>query len=85
MAPRLGDSIYTMFGSWTRPSDTWNRHAIDFKMIADFVRPEHTLVLELSPGRLLKSFASRDYILGVGLKHRFCWSAENVDYSVAID
>ena len=39
---------------------------IDFKMIADFIRPEHTLVLELSPRLTTEEvLASRDYILGV--------------------
>jgi len=35
-------------------------------MIADFVRPEHTLVLELSPLLTTEEvLASRDYIAGV--------------------
>jgi hypothetical protein len=35
-------------------------------MIAEFVRPEHTLVLELSPKLTTEEvIASRDYILGV--------------------
>ena len=39
---------------------------IDFKMIARQVRPEHTLVLELSPGLSADQvLASRDYILNV--------------------
>lgn len=39
---------------------------IDFKMIAEFVRPEHTLVLELSPRLTTEQvLASRDYIGGV--------------------
>jgi sugar phosphate isomerase/epimerase len=39
---------------------------IDFKMIAEFVRPEHTLVLELSPRLTTEEvLASRDYIGGV--------------------
>lgn len=39
---------------------------IDFKMVAEFVRPHHTLVLELSP-RLTSEqvLASRDYIASV--------------------
>jgi sugar phosphate isomerase/epimerase len=36
---------------------------IDFKMISEFVRPEHTLVLELSPKLTVDQvIASRDYI-----------------------
>jgi sugar phosphate isomerase/epimerase len=36
---------------------------IDFKMIAEFVRPEHTLVLELSPRLTTEQvLASRAYI-----------------------
>ncbi len=39
---------------------------IDFKMIAEFVRPEHTLVLELSPSLSVEEvLASRDYIAKV--------------------
>ncbi len=39
---------------------------IDFKMIAEFVRPEHTLVLELSPRLTTEEvLASRAYIGGV--------------------
>lgn len=39
---------------------------IDFKMIAEFVRPEHTLVLELSPRLTAEEvLASRAYIGGV--------------------
>ncbi len=39
---------------------------IDFKMIAEFVRPEHTLVLELSPRLTTEEvLASRDYIGGI--------------------
>lgn len=37
---------------------------VDFKMISEFVRPEHTLVLELSPRLTTEEvIASRDYIL----------------------
>jgi len=37
---------------------------IDFKMISEFVRPEHTLVLELSPRLTVEQvLQSRDYIL----------------------
>ena len=37
---------------------------IDFKMIAEFIRPEHTLVLELSPRLTAEEvLASRDYII----------------------
>ena len=43
---------------------------VDFKMIAEFVRPEHTLALELSPRLTTEEvLASRDYIgsvLGAG-------------------
>ena len=36
---------------------------IDFKMIAGFVKPEHTLILELSPKLTVDEVkASRDYI-----------------------
>jgi len=39
---------------------------IDFKMVSEFVRPEHTLVLELSPKLTTEEvLASRDYIAGV--------------------
>jgi sugar phosphate isomerase/epimerase len=39
---------------------------IDFRMIAEFVRPEHTLVLELSPRLTVEQvLASREYIGGV--------------------
>ncbi len=39
---------------------------IDFKMIAEFVRPEHTLVLELSPKLTTEQvLASREYIAQV--------------------
>lgn len=39
---------------------------IDFKMIAEFVRPEHLLTLELSPKLTTQEvLASRDYILSV--------------------
>ncbi len=37
---------------------------IDFKMVSEFVKPEHTLVLELSPKLTTEQIiASRDYIL----------------------
>ena len=36
---------------------------IDFKMVAEFVRPQHTLVLELSPKLTAEEVsASREYI-----------------------
>lgn len=39
---------------------------IDFKMISEFVRPEHTLVLELSPKLTTEQvLQSRDYIGGI--------------------
>jgi hypothetical protein len=39
---------------------------IDFEMVSEFVRPEHTLVLELSPALSVDEVkASRDYMLGV--------------------
>lgn len=39
---------------------------IDFKMVAEFVRPHHTLVLELSPRLTAEQvLASRDYIVSV--------------------
>jgi sugar phosphate isomerase/epimerase len=39
---------------------------VDFKMVSEFVRPEHTLVLELSPKLTVDQvLASRDYIGGI--------------------
>lgn len=39
---------------------------VDFKMISEFIRPEHTLVLELSPSLSRNQVqASRDYLLEV--------------------
>ena len=39
---------------------------VDFRMVKEFVRPEHTLVLELSPKLEVDEVrASRDYMLGV--------------------
>jgi sugar phosphate isomerase/epimerase len=53
-------------------SDTGRDHqvpgtgTVDFQMIAEFVRPEHTLVLELSPRLTTEEvLASRDYIGGL--------------------
>lgn len=66
MAPRLGGFHLHDVTEGGRDHQVPGTGTIDFKMIAEFVRPEHTLVLELSPsldaGQVL---ASRDYIAGV--------------------
>ncbi len=66
MAPRLGGFHLHEVTEEGRDHQVPGTGTIDFKMISEFVRPEHTLVLELSP-RLTPDevLASRDYIAGV--------------------
>jgi sugar phosphate isomerase/epimerase len=66
MSPRLGGFHLHDVSEAGRDHQVPGTGAIDFNMIAEFVRPEHTLVLELSP-RLTSEevIASRDYLLGV--------------------
>jgi len=66
MAPRLGGFHLHDVSEAGRDHQVPGTGTIDFKMIAEFVRPEHTLVLELSPGLTVEEvLASRDYIAGV--------------------
>jgi sugar phosphate isomerase/epimerase len=66
MSPRLSGFHLHDVSEAGRDHQVPGTGAIDFNMIAEFVRPEHTLVLELSP-RLTSEevIASRDYLLGV--------------------
>lgn len=66
MAPRLAGFHLHEVTESGRDHQVPGTGTIDFKMISEFVRPEHALVLELSP--LLKVeqvLASRDYIAEV--------------------
>jgi len=66
MAPRLGGFHLHDVSESGRDHQVPGTGTIDFKMISEFVRPEHTLVLELSPSLTVEQIvASRDYILGV--------------------
>ena len=66
MAPRLGGFHLHDVSKLGHDHQVPGTGTIDFKMIADFVRPEHTLVLELSPRLTTEEvLASRDYISGV--------------------
>ena len=66
MAPRLGGFHLHDVSEDGHDHQIPGTGTIDFKMIADFVRPEHTLVLELSPRLTTEEvLASRDYLLGV--------------------
>ena len=66
MAPRLGGFHLHDVSEAGHDHQIPGTGIIDFKMIADFVLPEHTLVLELSPRLTTEEvLASRDYILGV--------------------
>lgn len=66
MAPRLGGFHLHDVSEKGRDHQVPGTGTIDFKMIAEFVRPEHTLVLELSPGLTTEEvLASRDYIAAV--------------------
>lgn len=66
MAPRLSGFHLHDVSEAGRDHQVPGTGTIDFKMIADFVRPEHTLVLELSPLLTTEEvLASRDYIVGV--------------------
>ncbi|NBB79242.1 MAG: TIM barrel protein [Verrucomicrobia bacterium] len=65
MSPRLGGfhlHDVSESGRDHRPPGTGT---VDFDMIAEFVRPEHTLVLELSPKLTVEEvLASRDHVAG---------------------
>ncbi|TVP78622.1 MAG: sugar phosphate isomerase/epimerase [Puniceicoccaceae bacterium] len=64
MAPRLGGFHLHDVSESGRDHQVPGTGTIDFEMIAEFVRPEHTLVLELSPKLTTEEvLASRDYIL----------------------
>jgi len=63
MAPRLAGFHLHDVTEAGRDHQVPGTGTIDFKMISEFVRPEHTLVLELSPGlKVEEVVASRDYI-----------------------
>lgn len=63
MAPRLGGFHIHDVSESGRDHQVPGSGTIDFAMIAGFVRPEHTLVLELSPKLATEEvLASRDYI-----------------------
>jgi sugar phosphate isomerase/epimerase len=66
MAPRLtGFHLHEVTESG-RDHQVPGTGTIDFRMISEFVRPEHTLVLELSPKLTVEEvLASRDYIAQV--------------------
>ncbi|MDQ8194225.1 TIM barrel protein [Coraliomargarita sp. SDUM461004] len=64
MSPRLAGFHLHDVSESGRDHQVPGTGTIDFKMISEFVRPEHTLVLELSPRlKLDQVLASRDYIL----------------------
>lgn len=66
MAPRLGGFHIHDVSEEGRDHEVPGTGTIDFAMIAEFVHPEHTLVLELSPKLTTEEvLASRDYIAGV--------------------
>ncbi|MGZ0709943.1 sugar phosphate isomerase/epimerase family protein [Coraliomargarita sp. W4R53] len=66
MSPRLGGFHLHDVSESGRDHQVPGTGTIDFKMIAEFVRPHHTLVLELSPRlKLEQVMASRDYITDV--------------------
>jgi sugar phosphate isomerase/epimerase len=66
MAPRLGGFHLHDVSESGRDHQVPGTGTIDFKMISEFVRPEHTLVLELSPKLTTEEvLASRDYIAGI--------------------
>ncbi len=66
MAPRLGGFHFHDVSEEGRDHQVPGTGTIDFKMVSEFVRPEHTLVLELSPALSVDEVkASRDYMLGV--------------------
>ena len=66
MSPRLGGFHLHDVSEAGRDHQVPGTGTIDFNMIAEFVRPEHTLVLELSPRLTTEEvIASRDYIVGV--------------------
>jgi sugar phosphate isomerase/epimerase len=64
MAPRLaGFHLHDVTESG-RDHQVPGTGTIDFEMISEFVRPEHTLVCELSPGLSVEEVrASRDFII----------------------
>lgn len=64
LAPRLiGFHIHDVSESG-RDHQVPGTGVIDFKMISDFVRPEHSLILELSPGLSTgEVLQSRDYVV----------------------
>jgi sugar phosphate isomerase/epimerase len=66
MSPRLGGFHIHDVSESGRDHQVPGTGTIDFGMIAEFVRPEHTLVLELSPKLSAEEvIASRDYIARV--------------------
>lgn len=66
MSPRLGGFHLHDVSVAGRDHQVPGTGTIDFNMIAEFVRPEHTLVLELSPKLTTEEvIASRDYTVGV--------------------
>jgi sugar phosphate isomerase/epimerase len=66
MAPRLAGFHLHDVTDAGRDHQVPGTGSVDFKMISEFVRPEHTLVLELSPGLTTEEVvASREYIAGV--------------------
>lgn len=63
MAPRLCGFHFHDVSESGRDHQVPGTGTIDFKMVSEFVRPEHTLVLELSPKLTVEEvLASRDYI-----------------------
>jgi sugar phosphate isomerase/epimerase len=66
MAPRLGGFHLHDVSEAGRDHQVPGTGTIDFEMVSEFVRPEHTLVLELSPALSVDEVkTSRDYMLGV--------------------
>ncbi|MGB0289573.1 MAG: sugar phosphate isomerase/epimerase, partial [Opitutales bacterium] len=64
MAPRLVGFHLHDVSEGGRDHRVPGTGTIDFKMVAEFIRPEHTLVLELSPSLSRDQVrASRDYLL----------------------
>ncbi|WPJ95338.1 TIM barrel protein [Coraliomargarita algicola] len=63
MSPRLAGFHLHDVSESGRDHQVPGSGTVDFQMIAEFVRPEHTLVLELSPSLSVEEVvASRDYI-----------------------
>jgi sugar phosphate isomerase/epimerase len=66
MASRLAGFHLHDVSEGGRDHRTPGTGTVDFKMISEFIRPEHTLVLELSPSLSRNQVrASRDYLLEI--------------------